>query len=476
MSGLVACLMTSALLVLGCARPPTDRPNIIIVLVDALRPDHLGCYGYRLPTSPAIDAFSTEGVVFTEAVSVADWTKPAVPSLLTSLYPSQHGVFEGSASDTEGKVTSDILGESLVTLGEMLQGAGYATAAFVMNAQLKGFLGFQQGFELFAEDLGEASQIIARFLAWLDDRPGDRPFFVYLHFLDVHWPYTPPPPYDTMFGDYTSQLDLAAHDPKALRQRINDGELTLAATDVLHLASQYDGEIRAFDDQFAELYATLKRRHLLEHTWIVLTADHGEEFYEHGKIGHGNSLYEELLRVPLVIRGPSATPGARVSTPVSLIDIVPTALDVAGLPLAPSLMGRSLRRGLEGGALDRRPTFAESRHKYDYARAIRTSGFKYIESFKERSHDRNEPAATRFAPSRLRDPARFSLRRELYRLTDDPLETTDLSEREGAVVSTLAAALDAWAERLEGGYRGESGRRELDPATVEHLRALGYVQ
>ena len=134
--------MTGALLVLGCARPPTARPNIIIVLVDALRPDHLGCYGYRLPTSPAIDAFSTEGVVFTEAVSVADWTKPAVPSLLTSLYPSQHGVFEGSASDTEGKITSDILGESLVTVGERLQGAGYATAAFVMNAQLKAFLGF----------------------------------------------------------------------------------------------------------------------------------------------------------------------------------------------------------------------------------------------------------------------------------------------------------------------------------------------
>src|SRR5947207_2348385 len=114
----------------------------------------------------------------------------------------------------------------------------------------------------------------------------------------------------------------------------------------------------------------------------------------------------------------------RPPTPVSLIDIVPTALDVAGLSLAPSLMGRSLRRGLEGGALDRRPTFAESRHKYDYARAIRASGCKYIESFKERSHDRNEPPATRFAPSRLRDPARFSLRRELYRLTDDPLETT----------------------------------------------------
>src|SRR5207244_8775499 len=127
----------------------------------------------------------------------------------------------------------------------------------------------------------------------------------------------------------TSQLELAAHDPKALRQRINDGELTLAATDVLHLVSQYDGEIRAFDDQFAELHAALKRRHLLEHTWIVLTADHGEEFYEHRKIGHGNSLYEEPLRVPLVIRGPSATPGARVSPHLALMSPAPPSLAAA---------------------------------------------------------------------------------------------------------------------------------------------------
>src|SRR5437867_3877425 len=169
------------------------QPSVLLVLVDALRPDHLGCYGYGRPTSPVLDELASRSVLFENARAVSSWTKPSIPSLFTSLYPSQHGVFEGSAGGDGSAPESDVLPAEAKTLAEALKERGYATAAFVHNAQLRRQFGFDQGFDLYEETSKDAPAMVHRMLDWLRDGRGERrqggPFFVYLHLLDVHWPY-----------------------------------------------------------------------------------------------------------------------------------------------------------------------------------------------------------------------------------------------------------------------------------------------
>ena len=192
------------------------RPNVIIILVDALRADHVGVYGYTRDTTPNLDRFSQDAVIFSRAISQTSWTKPSIPSLFTSLYPTHHGVLEGSSKDTKGHITSDILQDSLVTIAETFREHDYKTVAFVQNAQLRGFLGFAQGFDLYDDRAGDADKINKSFESWLDQGHGE-PFLAYLHYLDVHWPYQPPAPYDTIFGTYPADIDFNTDDCKVLR-------------------------------------------------------------------------------------------------------------------------------------------------------------------------------------------------------------------------------------------------------------------
>jgi arylsulfatase A-like enzyme len=365
-------------------RAPATRPDVIVILIDTLRADHMGVYGYGRDTTPNLDRFARESVVFRRAVSQTSWTKPSIPSLFTALYPSRHGVFEGSSRDTEGHITSDVLPDSLETLAEAFREHGYETVAFVHNAQLRGFLGFAQGFDLYRDRAGDADQINGAFLRWLDGR-GEGPFYAYLHYLDVHWPYRPPAPFDTLFGAGESTIDFATDDWKALREDINDGKIRPGESDVRAMVALYDGELRFLDDRLGRLFDDLRRRGLYDDAMIVVTSDHGEEFLEHGKIGHGQSLHRELLWIPLMIRFPGGRWGGReIEETVELLDVFPTIADHLGWGPLPGVDGRSLIPGIAGkSSADGHEAYAYSElyHRGSYQRALTAGDAALIETY-----------------------------------------------------------------------------------------------
>jgi arylsulfatase A-like enzyme len=342
-------LALTASLILGlnaCAPAETDAgpPNVILLCLDTVRADHLGCYGYDArPTTPALDDLAGRSTVYLDTSAASGWTKPSVPSFMTGTYPAQHGVYQGSSSGPAG-LGSDILPEASVTIAEAFQAAGYATGGFVRNAQLRPGQGIEQGFDTYQDRAGDAREIRWRGLDWLDelaargDRQRGRPFFLYLHYLDAHWPYPVPDEYATRFTDAETIALFRGDDWKKLRDRVNHGETELSAEQIAGLVALYDGSLRYIDDQFALLLRGLKERGLGDNTIICVVSDHGEEFMEHGRIGHGHGLYENLLQVPWILHVPGRE-ARRITEPASLVDLFPTLLAAAGLPPSPTAEG-----------------------------------------------------------------------------------------------------------------------------------------
>ncbi|MHC4845840.1 MAG: sulfatase [Planctomycetota bacterium] len=283
----------------------TPRPrNAVMICLDTVRADRLGCYGYATrPTTPTLDALAARGVLFRDASSTAGWTKPSVPSFFTGTWPAQHGVYEGSARAKAGAVT-DLLGDQARTLAESFEAAGYQTSAFIHNAQLKLGNGFEQGFDDYHDRMGDARDIRWQALDWLDERDEERPFFLYLHILDAHWPYDIPDEAAERFADGLDISMFRGGDSRALRDAINDGEVVLDEEQRRALDALYDASLRSIDDELAQLLAGLERRGLADDTTICVVSDHGEEFLEHGRIGHGHGLWENLLSVPWILAGP----------------------------------------------------------------------------------------------------------------------------------------------------------------------------
>lgn len=335
-------------------------PNVLILVIDALRPDHLGCYGYALDTSPAIDALARRGVLFEDATSLSSYTRAAVPSIFASVHPGAHGVL------SQGRKV-EILSDEYKTLAETLKERGYATAAFTPNPSLQRAFNFDQGFDLYDDDFQfdvkgnqdfeTASRINERVLRWLQANR-EKPFFAYLHYRDVHAPYVPPPPYDRMF------------DKPAAGRPLTEGEYKTQPPDIRKprrfrdldsYVEQYDGEIRYTDDHLAKLLEALSKDGLLENTMIFLTADHGESFLEHGSWTHGSGLYEELTRVPLLLVLPGEKyAGQRVKAPVQTTDIYPTVLALLDVEAPPEVQGKNLFDAIEGKADPKRPVFGEA--------------------------------------------------------------------------------------------------------------------
>ena len=363
------------------ARPPSGPPNVVLICLDTVRADHLGCYGYGRPT-PTLDALAARSLVFREASATAGWTKPSVPSFLTGTYPSQHGVYEGSAHDEAGEVT-DLLPSGALTLAEVFRQHGYATGAFVHNAQLRVGNGFEQGFDLYQQENMDAREIRWRALdwidAWLDDggkRGADRSFFLYLHFLDAHWPYPAPEEWVTRFAPAEATARFRGKESKALYAAINSGEHALTAEDRAALEALYDGALGYLDFELGRFFAGLSLRGLAENTLVCVVADHGEEFGEHGKVGHGHGLWENLLHVPWILFRPGSAP-QRNDTPVSLIDLFPTLVAAAGLPATGGHEG--VDRLAEPGA--ERPILAEHKAPDRYFQALRTGREKLLRRF-----------------------------------------------------------------------------------------------
>ena len=454
-----ALLLACAVWLFGCQAK--RDPNVLILVIDALRPDHLGCYGYPLDTSPAIDGLAKRGVLFADATSLSSYTRAAVPSIFASVHHNAHGVL------SQGKKV-EMLSDEYKTLAETLKERGYVTAALMPNPSLQRAFNFDQGFDLYDDEFQiavrgtpnyeTASRINERTLQWLRTNRG-KPFFAYLHYRDVHAPYVPPPPYDRMFdkpgegrplteGEYKTQ-------PPDIRQPRRFRDLD-------SYVEQYDGEIRYTDDHLARFLETLSKEGFLENTVIFLTADHGESFLEHGSWTHGTGLYEELTRVPLLMVLPGEKhAGKRVEAPVQTTDLYPTVLDLLDAldAEAPAeLQGRSLFEAIDGKADPARPVFGEAlvgrghRPKnFGQFAAVRTGGWKLIYN-------------------------RWSRNIELYNLNEDPAEKQNLVDREPERARTLLRLIAAQdRETARRSHRAE-GQQPLSEDVIEGLRSLGYVR
>jgi arylsulfatase A-like enzyme len=436
----------------GALRGAPARPNLLVYLVDTLRADALGAYGQGAPTSPRFDAFAREAVLFEDAWAQASWTRSATASIFTGLHVGAHGV------DREDRA----LPASAVTLAERLKDAGYRTGAFVGNHLLGGRFGFEQGFDSWnggdpalygstAATLGE------RALAWLDS--GQGPFFLYVHTMEPHSPYTPSEEDAAPFA-----LPGYAGD-KDTRALLRLGQLGQLSPDGLrYLESRYRGEVRQNDRAFGALLDALRERGVLPSTLVVFLSDHGEELLDHGGTEHTKTLYQELVRVPLAVRLPGGRGGGRrEAAPVQQIDLVPTLLRFAGVKRPEGLPGHDLAALWTGegpGPAIPPLLFSEER-------------FAVVDKY-----------AARAGPMKLilnndgRELWRAGAHVELYDLDRDPGERANLAGSRPVTVAFLRQELERF-RGLQAALlsRGGSGAAlTLTPEEQEQLRALGYIQ
>jgi arylsulfatase A-like enzyme len=326
-----------------------ERLNIIMIGVDTLRPDHLGCYGYQRKTSPNIDKLAGQGVLFENVVSQSPWTLPSFATVFTSLYPTQHGASHSATRMRKG----------FPTMASLLKDNGYATGAIINAPYLKPRYRLTRGFDYYdmpPEEGRVADGTTMDALQWLDGNR-HRPFFIFVHYFDPHISYAPPAPYDTIFDpDYAGDIK-NAYKPRNL-SRIRDHGFeemkSLTTRDWDHIRALYDGEIAFTDQAIGNLLRGLEERGLVRNTLVVFLSDHGEEFFEHGGFEHGHTLFSELIRVPLIFSLPGQIPGkVRLSRQVRLLDVLPTVLDLVGIVSQADFEGVSLApliRGKKGGA------------------------------------------------------------------------------------------------------------------------------
>jgi arylsulfatase A-like enzyme len=350
--------------------PGGKAPLAIIYLVDTLRADHTGVYGYDRPTTPALDAFARGAVVFEQAIMHASWTKPSVASILTSLLPGQHRAVQ----------LRDALDPSIVTVAQRLDRRGWATGAAIANSVIYGAeSAFDRGFDCFeglhGEDnrrskLVDAAVVVDAALGWRRSREG-LPTFLYVHTMDPHVPYVPPPPFDRMFEPHPTKGH-PGHDPRTDYKEPRDRERMIA---------QYDGEIAYGDQEFGRFLRALKAAGVYDDALVIFIADHGEEFLDHGRWLHGRSVFDELIRVPLVVKFPgSRDAGRRVRQQVQGVDIVPTVLQEMGIPLPSGLMGLPLQQTI-AGKVGPRTALSEISHRGFVAHGVRTEKDKYVRRF-----------------------------------------------------------------------------------------------
>jgi len=349
-----------------------EAPLAIVYLVDTLRADHTSVYGYERDTTPELTAFARDGVVFDAAVAHASWTKPSVASLFTSQLPGRHLTVQ----------LRDPLNPGQVTLAEMLHAHGISTGAVIANSVVYGEGNhFEQGFDGFfgLHDADgriskgvDADRIVDTALDWLKTRQG-LPTFLYVHTMDPHVPYEPPAPFDTRWGPPTTP-EHPGIDPRTDYHEPEDRE---------RLMGQYDGEVSFGDREFGRFLRELRARGLYERALVLFTADHGEEFQDHGQWLHGRTLFDELIRVPMVLKLPGrAAGGRRLSQQVQLVDVLPTVLRHMQLtvPSPPAVMGQPLQDVVAGSAPEP-PAISEISHRGIVAHGVRTRRDKYVRHF-----------------------------------------------------------------------------------------------
>ncbi|HEV8111746.1 MAG TPA: sulfatase [Planctomycetota bacterium] len=437
----------------ACAPAPPRatpaRPNVLLIVVDTLRADRLGCHGGTRGLSPRIDALAAQGANFANAFSHAPWTLPAFASLLSSELPPSHGA-GGKVDDFHG------LRKEVPTLPDAFRSAGYATAAIVNVDFLARPFGVTRAFERLDarafednENVRAAGPTTDAALAWVSEHK-ERAFFLMVHYFDPHAEYRPPQPFRERFAAPEDQHDESFRfgtRHQVVDHRVHRTQLSPADVDRARLL--YDGEVAYVDQEVGRLLDGLGSLALDANTLVVLTADHGEEFLDHGDWEHGHSLYDELLEVPLLVRQPGRVAPRVVDAPVGHVDIGPTLLAWCGLPGNAAFRGRDLAPALAGAALAPTPLLAFGNFWGPPLASLRDQDFQLI--------------------------VRPDGKRELYRWRSDPNEQHDLAAEEPAVAAALAAQLEkARADAADRGA-GLGPRVALTAEQQRRLSAVGYA-
>jgi len=430
-------------------------PLVVIYLVDTLRADHTQPYGYARDTTPNLQAFAKDAVVFEHAIAHASWTKPSVASIFTSLLPGQHRAVQ----------LRDPLDPAHVTIAQMLQAKGYATGAAIANSVIYGAeSSFDRGFDYFVGLHGEgdrpsklvgADVVVDSALSWLTSRRG-LPTFLYVHTMDPHVPYAPPPPFDRKYEPYPTP-DHPAQDPRTDYKEPLDRQRMIA---------QYDGDVAFGDQEFGRFVRTLKERGLYDGALIVFLGDHGEEFLDHGKWLHGRSVFDELVRIPLIVKLPrQSQAGRRVAQQVQAVDVLPTVLESQGLPVppAPIIAGRPLQRVLEGKA-EKLPAISEISHRGVVAHSVRTEADKYIHRFGPETDElyfdlvKDPSEITNVIDS---NPSRVRLLKGQAEAAMSPNPFRYVVRAPGSSEYAITLTTDGWLEGLEATGLGPSERSLL---------------
>lgn len=424
---------------------PTQRQakNVVFFLVDTLRADHLGAYGYAKPTSPELDRFASDGTLFLNSHAQSSWTRSSVASIFTGLLPQQH----------KANRQEDGLADEATTLAEVLTASGFETAGFSANGNAAQGVNFDQGFKtwkLLGRSRSEA--IIDATTAWLRSRDGEKPFFLWVHTIDPHAPYVPPAEFRDLLAPPGTNPELGAIETFSRFQR---GELGMTPEVIGQLVGLYDAEIRNNDRAFGSLLAELESLGLTDETIVVFLSDHGEEFAEHGGWSHGKTLFAEMLETPLVIRFPDLARGQRPEFAAQHIDLLPTILDYFGIDLPGGLSGESLLPRLETGmALDQRSVVSNLDLRGRVMSSVVLSDWKYI-----------LPDASHMSTSLI--PMLF--RRDL-----DPAEQTSVLDLDGETARTLETLLTASSQHW--GPALDPVLIDLEEAKLrDELKALGYI-
>ncbi|HXI03302.1 MAG TPA: sulfatase, partial [Candidatus Saccharimonadales bacterium] len=462
----------------GPAAP--SLPDVVLITADTLRADRVdGSRGRQI--TPVVNSVADRGVRFTDCTAHSSWTNPSTASILSGLLPVDHGL-----RGYGGRIRPDVR-----TLATILRSHGYETAGIIANPLVSGAAGFSRGFQHWDEDVDrsllarhhgslasrlerelvppgpnwetmDAAEVVNRALEVLDRR-GKAPLFLYLHFMDPHNPYDPPPPFAAHADPgYRGSLTFS----HGTLYSILRGEIDATDRDIEHARALYDAEARYMDGEIGRLLIRLGSRFEQGKILVAFTADHGEEFMEHGSLGHERTLYQELIHVPLIIARPGRLPeGLTDDEPVAHVDLLPTLLDIAGLPPEIGLPGHSLARALPGSGRDAGdpPPSILSEEDYTGYRAVSHQ----IRSIREGN-----------AKIILYSPNAFGIgpwRREIFDLSADPLERSPLSASGGKAPELpegIESRLETWKQRSAA---TDANHGRLDPEQKQKLKALGYI-
>ncbi|HHT9136334.1 MAG TPA: sulfatase family protein [Candidatus Wunengus sp. YC60] len=411
-------------------------PNILLFTVDACRPDHFGCYGYNRNTTPNIDKLAREGVLFTRAFSQSAWTTPGMISIFTSLYPPTHGV------DAKDRTLKD----DVLTLPKVLKVNGYTAPVLPRFVDIQNY--WHLGFDVVDKERfsGEEGEDLLKLLeAYKDQR-----FFIWYHYHGLHLPYNPQNPYDKIFQEDISGSMTAETESIGLvktKSVIRNGSVSFNSAEKKAVVALYDGQIRQLDDYMGLLMEKMKQWGILDNTILIITSDHGEELFEHGFIGHASTslnakLYDEIIHIPLIIRWSKKVEHRIVDELVQQIDVMPTILDMLGLPVPEGLHGYSLLSFIRGKPMNNlRPVFCETilggfqstkEMEEIKLRCVRTKEWKLIYT-NTPGHDLNSEGV---------NYGKY----ELYNLSNDPKEERNITENHPDVVKDLKKNLFQWIE------------------------------